>query len=83
MLELGAETWEGRAVVRGVCLKVRAGEQVALVGRTGAGKTSLLHLIGGALLIAAGLFLVLSSPPSQPTRVEVVNAPTQGAPAAP
>jgi ATP-binding cassette subfamily B protein len=34
-------------VLHGVRLEVQAGEQVALVGRTGAGKTSLLHLIGG------------------------------------
>lgn len=34
-------------VLHGVHLSVRSGEQVALVGRTGAGKTSLLHLIAG------------------------------------
>lgn len=36
-----------RPVVRGVSLAVGRGEHVALVGRTGAGKTSLLHLLAG------------------------------------
>jgi ATP-binding cassette, subfamily B, multidrug efflux pump len=34
-------------VLRGVSFTMRAGEHVALVGRTGAGKSSLVHLIGG------------------------------------
>lgn len=34
-------------VVQGVSLRVAAGEHVALVGRTGAGKTSLIHLLAG------------------------------------
>jgi ATP-binding cassette subfamily B protein len=38
---------EGRPVLREVSLAVRPGEQVALVGRTGAGKSSVLHLLGG------------------------------------
>jgi ATP-binding cassette subfamily B protein len=36
-----------RPVLRGVSLTVRAGEHVALVGRTGAGKSSAVQLIGG------------------------------------
>jgi ATP-binding cassette subfamily B protein len=36
-----------RPVLHGVSLVVRSGEQVALVGRTGAGKSSALHLLGG------------------------------------
>ncbi len=36
-----------RSVVRGVTLTVSPGEQVALVGRTGAGKTSIVQLIAG------------------------------------
>jgi len=38
---------ERQAVLHGVSLSVRPGEHVALVGRTGAGKTSTLHLLAG------------------------------------
>ena len=34
-------------VLHGVSLRVAAGEHVALVGRTGAGKTSIVHLLAG------------------------------------
>ncbi len=37
----------GTPVLHGVTLHVAAGEHVALVGRTGAGKTSLVHLLAG------------------------------------
>lgn len=43
-----------RPVLHGVRLTVGPGEQVALVGRTGAGKTSLLHLVAGLYAPWAG-----------------------------
>jgi ATP-binding cassette subfamily B protein len=54
---------DGRPVLHGVCLEVRPGEQVALVGRTGAGKTSLLHLIGALYAPWQGSVRVLGIDP--------------------
>jgi ATP-binding cassette, subfamily B, multidrug efflux pump len=54
---------ERRPVVHGVRLEVQAGEQVALVGRTGAGKTSVLHLIGGLYVPWHGSVRVLGVDP--------------------
>jgi ATP-binding cassette, subfamily B, multidrug efflux pump len=52
-----------RPVLHGVRLHVAAGEQVALVGRTGAGKTSLLHLVGGLYAPWAGTVRMLGVDP--------------------
>ena len=38
---------DDRPVLHGITLSVRPGEHVALVGRTGAGKSSTVHLLGG------------------------------------
>jgi ATPase subunit of ABC transporter with duplicated ATPase domains len=45
----------GTLVVEGVAFSVRAGERVGLVGRNGAGKTSLLRVLGGMAEPKAGM----------------------------
>ncbi|MCS7044235.1 MAG: ABC transporter ATP-binding protein/permease [Bryobacteraceae bacterium] len=37
--------FDGRSALRGVSLRISAGETVAIVGRTGSGKSTLVHLI--------------------------------------
>jgi branched-chain amino acid transport system ATP-binding protein len=56
LLELrNVDAWYGAAqVVRGATLSVAAGEVVALIGRNGAGKTSLLRAIMGLMPRSAG-----------------------------
>ncbi len=48
----------GRPVVHGASFAVRPGEQVALVGRTGAGKTSLVQLVAGLYPVWSGTVAV-------------------------
>src|SRR5215203_6190689 len=54
----GYEDGQGRQTLRGVSFSVRAGQMVAIVGRSGAGKTTLVNLLprfydvtGGSILI--------------------------------
>jgi ATP-binding cassette subfamily B protein len=54
---------EDRSVLHGLSLTVRAGEHVALVGRTGAGKTSALHLLAGLYAPWAGTVRVTGRDP--------------------
>jgi len=54
---------EGRPVLHRTSLVVNAGEHVALVGRTGAGKTSALHLLAGLYAPWAGTVRVASRDP--------------------
>lgn len=56
MLELTeiSLSFEGKAVLSGCGLRLRAGERVALMGPSGCGKTSLLRIATGLLLPDAG-----------------------------
>src|SRR5690625_3990847 len=45
---------EGTQVLRGVSLEVAKGETVALIGRNGAGKTSLIRTVMGVLPLRSG-----------------------------
>jgi ATP-binding cassette subfamily B multidrug efflux pump len=55
---------EGQPVLHGMSLEVRRGEHVALVGRTGAGKTSALHLVAGLYRPWAGRIRVAGRDPA-------------------
>jgi ATP-binding cassette subfamily B protein len=55
---------DGSPVLHRISLAVRAGEHVALVGRTGAGKTSALHLLAGLYAPWAGAVRVAGRDPT-------------------
>jgi len=62
-------TYEGadRAALRDVCLTIRRGESVGIVGATGAGKTTLVDVLTGLLAPTSGGILVDGRPlPSAP-----------------
>jgi ATP-binding cassette subfamily B protein len=61
---------EGRPVLHRTSLVVNAGEHVALVGRTGAGKTSALHLLAGLYAPWAGTVRVARRDPRALTESE-------------
>jgi len=61
---------EGRPVLHRTSLVVNAGEHVALVGRTGAGKTSALQLLAGLYAPWAGTVRVASRDPRSLTESE-------------
>jgi ATP-binding cassette subfamily B protein len=56
---------EGQSVLHGISLEVQPGEHVALVGRTGAGKTSALHLMAGLYQPWSGIVRVAGHDPAR------------------
>ena len=53
-----------RPVLRGVSLAAQPGEHIVLVGRTGAGKSSVLHLLGGLYTPWSGTLRVAGADPT-------------------
>ena len=53
-----------RPVLRGVSLEAQPGEHLVLVGRTGAGKSSILHLLGGLYTPWSGTVRVSGTDPT-------------------
>jgi ATP-binding cassette subfamily B multidrug efflux pump len=53
-----------RRVLHGVSLAVQPGEHIVLVGRTGAGKSSVLHLLGGLYTPWSGTLRVSGADPT-------------------
>jgi ATP-binding cassette, subfamily B, multidrug efflux pump len=53
-----------RPVLHGVSLTARPGEHIVLVGRTGAGKSSVLHLLGGLYTPWSGTIQVAGTDPT-------------------
>src|SRR5262249_51575057 len=53
-----------RSVLRGVSLVAQPGEHIVLVGRTGAGKSSVLHLLGGLYTPWSGILRVSGTDPT-------------------
>ena len=57
--------FDGRPILSDVSIRVAAGEHVAVVGRTGAGKSSLFHLLGGLYRPWTGSVTLQGKDPSE------------------
>jgi ATP-binding cassette subfamily B protein len=62
--------FEGQPVLENVTFSVASGEHVALVGRTGAGKSSIVNLLGGLYLPWQGSIELSGRDPSQVPEAE-------------
>jgi phosphonate transport system ATP-binding protein len=63
--QLGLEHANGLRALQGIDLRLAAGERVAVIGPSGAGKTSLIRLLGCALRPTAGRVELLGNNPWQ------------------
>ena len=57
-VSFGYEDGHGRHTLRGVSFKVRAGQMIAIVGRSGAGKTTLVNLLPRFFDVTRGEILI-------------------------
>jgi len=64
----------GRPLFNGLNLSIKKGEKVAIVGRTGSGKTSLIKLIVGLLAPEAGSVMINGSDIRQYPRADLFRA---------
>lgn len=57
-VSFGYDDGHGRSTLRGVSLTVRAGQMIAIVGRSGAGKTTLVNLLPRFYDVTTGAILI-------------------------
>ncbi len=57
-VSFGYEDGHGRSTLRGVSFSVRAGQMIAIVGRSGAGKTTLVNLLPRFFDVTRGAILI-------------------------
>ena len=57
-VSFGYEDGHGRSTLRGVSMTVRAGQMIAIVGRSGAGKTTLVNLLPRFFDVTSGAILI-------------------------
>jgi phosphonate transport system ATP-binding protein len=69
--QLGLEHGNGFRALHGLNLSLVAGERVAIIGPSGAGKTSLIRLLGGALRPTNGRLELLGKNPWQQSAAEL------------
>ena len=62
-----------RCVLEGACLRVEAGEMVAMLGTNGSGKTTLLRVVAGTLRPGRGEVRLLGRPITEWSRLEIAR----------
>ncbi len=68
--------YDGVTALRGVRMQARPGEVVALMGRNGSGKSSLLHAVAGSAARSSGSVTVSVAQPPQPLHGRAESAVT-------